>query len=198
MRHLHQIRNALLISTFISALACNSKPKEATSTSSVEEDTRILVKEALAKADRKEVIFTFNAERAKEIKAQMEKEPDPVKKINAMIAYAYELLKSGDSPGAIKAYNDVFNSIIANKITLDSASKRNLMSMVGISYMRMGENENCVQNHNHQSCFLPIAGEGIHKLPFGSSHAITVYESLLKEFPNDLETRYLQIGRAHV
>ncbi len=183
------IISAIVALVAIIALDCHSKsnPPKAPP----QEDTRILVRQAFAKVDRMKVNIAFNDERASRLKAEIEKETDPLKQINLTIQLAGELLKSGKTEEAIALYNKIIDFIGQNKVPLDSTIKRNLYSMLGISYMRQGEVENCVQNHNHQSCIIPIAGEGVHKLTSGSSHAITIYESMLKDSPNDLETRYL-------
>ena len=188
------MRNLYFEITILGALflfiifGCN--PKES-ATPPQEEDTRKLVKAAYDSADRRIVNIAFNAERALILKANAEQETDPIKKMNTTLEYAHELLKSGSTKEAINLYNTVFQYVTKYNIQFDSVSLRNLYSMIGISYMRYGENENCVLNHNHQSCFIPITGDGVHQLPIGSSNAISAYTGLLKRYPGDLESMYL-------
>ena len=159
---------------------------------SPEEDTRIWVKNAYDSVDIMKIGgTTFNKQRALLYKQKVDNETNPSLKLNYVVEYAVELLKAGDNRGAIELFNSLLEYIKQNNVQLDPETKRNFYSMIGITYMRYGEIENCVQNHNHQSCFIPIAGGGIHKLPFGSEGAIKIYESILEDFPNDLETRYL-------
>ncbi len=156
-----------------------------------EEDTRILVKEAYARVDLVKITATMNTERAAMIKQKLDSTADPGQRINLELAYAFELLAAGKSSESLTHYETAYNAIIQNKIPLDDANRRNLYFINGMAYMRHGEIENCVQYHNHQSCFIPIKGEGVHQLPFGSKKAITQFETLLNEFPEDLEARYL-------
>jgi len=121
----------------------------------------------------------------------LEQEQDPAKRVNLAQMYATELLKSGATDDAIKIYETLDTYLKDNHVKLDSQSKRNMYSLLGIAYMRKGEIENCVQNHNHQSCFLPIAGGGVHQLQEGSRNAIKIYEAALNDFPKDLEMKYL-------
>jgi hypothetical protein len=157
----------------------------------VESDTRELVKQAYARVNPMNIQATFNAERVAIMKEMLEKETDPGKKINLEIEYAFELLKVGKSLESLKQYETTYNTILANKINLDPKTRRNLHFIIGMAYLRHGEIENCVQNHNHESCFIPIKGDGVHKLPFGSRKAIVQFEGILKEFPDDLEAKYL-------
>lgn len=92
---------------------------------------------------------------------------------------------------SLKQYESTYSTIVNNKIALDPMTRRNLYFVIGMAYLRHGEIENCVQNHNHESCFIPIRGEGVHQLQVGSRKAIVQFETILKEFPDDLEAKYL-------
>jgi len=158
---------------------------------SPEADTRLWVKEAFAKIDPMEIGATLNEERAELIKAKMIQEKNGMEKMNLGLQFATELLKCGKTKESIKIYQDITNYMIVNKIPIDPVSRRNFYSLLGIAFMRHGEIENCLHNHNNASCLIPIKGEGIHELPYGSKNAIIEYEKCLKEFPDDLETKYL-------
>jgi hypothetical protein len=156
-----------------------------------EADTRLWVQEAYKKVDKTQLKSTFNQERAAWLKEKMDKETDPGKKLNAAMDYSYELIKCGEPKKAMDIMASVGNFILSNKIPLDSSGKVAFYSLMGIACLRLGETENCLQNHNHESCFVPIQDGGIHKLPFGSENAINQYTYLLKEFPDNLEAKYL-------
>jgi len=36
--------------------------------------------------------------------------------------------------------------------------------MLGVAYLRWGEQENCIFNHSNNSCILPIKGDGVYTL----------------------------------
>ncbi|MEP7220829.1 MAG: hypothetical protein ABI876_18025, partial [Bacteroidota bacterium] len=67
----------------------------------------------------------------------------------------------------------------------------NIDRILGIAYLRIGEEQNCVINHTAGSCILPIRPEGFHKLPYGSRSAIGIYTELLARHPDDLQSRWL-------
>jgi len=156
-----------------------------------ESDTRVLVQEAYHKVDTMSLNLTFNVERANRIRKKLEMEKDPANKLNFALDYAKELLRAGKIKESLDLMASLSQVLIDNKISIDPQTKRVLYSTVAISYLRYGEIENCLQNHNHQSCFLPVQGDGVHKLIFGSTKAIEEYKLALNEFPNDLEFKYL-------
>jgi len=154
-------------------------------------DTRDQVKAAYARINYMAVPYTFNLERLAILQQQLTQEQDAGKKINLSVAIAFELLKCGKLDESITAFDGVFQVIRQYDIKLKPEVQRNLLSLYGVTHLRKGEVDNCVLQHNHESCFLPIQGGGIHTAQAGSRKAIEVFTQLLKEFPDDLETRYL-------
>ena len=179
---------SLLLIAFLLFIGCKS---DTPGVKAPEADSRVWVQEAYHKVDTLALKPSLNAERAILLRKKLDKETDPSKKLNLAVDYAQELLKCGKPKECIEMMSSVSKVLKENNIQVDSNTKRNLYSIVAIAYLRYGEIENCLQNHNHESCFLPIRGEGVHTLPFGSTQAIHEYELALKEFPNDLEFKYL-------
>lgn len=60
--------------------------------------------------------------------------------------------------------------------------------MLGISYLRLGEQENCNLNPSTSVCIL---GELHHTQEEGARTAIAVYERILQSFPGDVGSRWL-------
>ena len=71
------------------------------------------------------------------------------------------------------------------------AAKRQVMKMMAIGYLRIGERFNCLNNHSAESCLFPIRGAGVHSNKTGSTMAIHLYEQLLQSDSTDLESRWL-------
>ncbi len=71
------------------------------------------------------------------------------------------------------------------------AARRQVMKMMAIGYLRIGERLNCLNNHSAESCLFPIRGAGIHSNKAGSSMAIRLYEEILQSDSTDLESRWL-------
>jgi hypothetical protein len=60
-----------------------------------------------------------------------------------------------------------------------------------VSYLRVGEQENCVGHHSGDSCLFPIRGAGVHMEPRGSLAAVAAFESILERRPGDLLAKWL-------
>jgi len=67
----------------------------------------------------------------------------------------------------------------------------------GVTAMRRGENENCIECRGETSCILPIAKAAVHKNTYGSRLAIKHFSEYLDRFPEDGEVRWL-LNVAHM
>ncbi|HEY5825758.1 MAG TPA: FG-GAP-like repeat-containing protein [Cyclobacteriaceae bacterium] len=94
------------------------------------------------------------------------------------------LLELGRESEAITLFEDILSQTNASQQTM---VRRDL----GIAYLRQGERSNCISNHAAESCLLPVRGMGIHRDAMGSSKAIELYLKLLKENPDDIESKWL-------
>ncbi len=67
----------------------------------------------------------------------------------------------------------------------------------GVTALRRGETENCVQCRGESSCIIPIAPAAVHTNPTGSRLAIRHFTEYLQQFPDDLAVRWL-LNLAHM
>lgn len=67
----------------------------------------------------------------------------------------------------------------------------------GVTGLRQGENDNCVLCRGESSCILPIAPSAVHANPAGAHVAIRHFTEYLRQFPDDLEARWL-LNLAHM
>jgi FG-GAP-like repeat/ASPIC and UnbV len=67
----------------------------------------------------------------------------------------------------------------------------------GVVAMRRGENENCIECRGESSCIIPISPAAVHTIPTGSRGAIEHFTEYLRQFPDDLEVRWL-LNLAHM
>jgi len=104
--------------------------------------------------------------------------------INILSQKAALLIKIGHEQEAVSIYENIIKQ-------MDTTARKALLPDMGIAYMRLGERTNCMLNHNGSSCIFPIKNDGVHKLQTGSRKAIETYEEILKNNPNDLESKWL-------
>ncbi len=67
----------------------------------------------------------------------------------------------------------------------------------GVTALRRGENDNCIDCRGETSCILPIGPAAVHTRPTGSRLAVRHFTELLDAFPDDLEARWL-LNLAHM
>ena len=63
--------------------------------------------------------------------------------------------------------------------------------ILGVVHLRKGELDNCVHNHNAETCIFPLSKQAQHKLTAGSSTAVRYFKSFLAKRPDNLEVRWL-------
>ncbi|TNE56948.1 MAG: CRTAC1 family protein, partial [Bacteroidetes bacterium] len=111
---------------------------------------------------------------------------DPRQLIIGRFTKAGYLLENGQEEEAIAMYEAILNANRSNQEV-----RRNILPELGMAYLRLAERENCVLNHNADACIMPIQGGGIHQVKRGAEKAIEIYEDLLHENPEDLDSRWL-------
>ncbi len=132
---------------------------------------------------------------------------EQVAKLRPMIAQATDLrkqiqlrsqlvlqtLQAGLPQEALRANADLIALIRDKEPGLLEGSRflPALLMNNALCYLRMGEQENCLDNHNADSCLFPIRGGGVHQLQRGSRGAVTALTDELERFPGDLRARWL-------
>lgn len=147
------------------------------------------LRELTAAADPTKSPFDFSA-REHQLRATLES-ADTAERMKHALPHANLLLHAGETEAAIARYEEFARYLKDNGITLDSGLATQLRTMLGLSYLRLGERENCLLNHNADSCLFPIQGGGIHQRERGSRGAIAHLLPQLEQFPGDLRARWL-------
>jgi hypothetical protein len=57
--------------------------------------------------------------------------------------------------------------------------------------MRLGEQNNCIERTNDESCIMPIQGKGVYTMSASTKTAIGIYTEMLVENPEDLESIWM-------
>lgn len=142
----------------------------------------------------------MNRERAELYKADMEKTTNEVQKAHLQALYALELLNAGRSVEAAAEFEKAQLLAGPHAKTFGERFLAGLAHYQAVSYLRLAEQQNCITNHNPESCLLPIAGAGVHRLQEGSRKAIATLEKQLARIPRDrtgawlLNLSYMTVG----
>jgi len=106
--------------------------------------------------------------------------------------YCFELLNAGSTEEGIKTLTAMINNYQGGpEKALKDPEFKVVFDLLAVGYLRMGENDNCVSNHNSASCILPLKSKAFHKNTKGSLSAIDIYTQLLRVYPDDLQSRWL-------
>ena len=77
------------------------------------------------------------------------------------------------------------------KLLASAPQNKPFFDLLGIAYLRLAEQENCVNNPAANVCILPLAGSARHKQEEGARKAIELYEAMMSEFPDDRGSMWL-------
>ncbi len=111
--------------------------------------------------------------------------------VRARYDLAEHLLTAGDSAAAVEELERLRAFAKERSLILPHDFARDLGELLAISYLRLGEQQNCLENYNAQSCVYPIQGSGIHTDRRGAEGAVREYTALLEQNPADLSSRWL-------
>ncbi len=103
-----------------------------------------------------------------------------------------ELIYAGQTEEAITLLESLLHELENSTEEYREQFTENILDLLALAWLRLGEQQNCIINHSAESCLFPIRGDGIHTLVEGSKKAIELYERLLSEWtPDDLERIWL-------
>lgn len=104
---------------------------------------------------------------------------------------ANEMLNAGYTRQSIDKYNRVLHTIDSLDLPAPKKFITALHDLLAITYLRLGEETNCLDGHNAESCIMPVRGSGVHRDKSGANNAIRVYRLLLEENPDEYVYQWL-------
>ncbi len=102
-----------------------------------------------------------------------------------------QLLRSGQSENALQVFSNFKESARKLERVFDWRQRRQFGIHEAMCWLRLGEQENCLTQHNRDSCLMPIQGGGIYKKQHASRQAIQLLTDHLDKFGGDLQARWL-------
>lgn len=143
----------------------------------------------------------LNSQAAETMRQLLPKAATPVQAVQIRWNLATSLLNAGQTRAALSEYGQLEQILAKNPGLLGSRFQAELQTYKAVGYLRLGEQENCLTNHTSASCILPIAADGVHRLPEGSTKAIEIIQEQLKKTPNNrllawlLNVGYMTLGK---
>lgn len=108
--------------------------------------------------------------------------------LSLLIESSYDYINANSNEEAINTLSKVLESI-RGKVAEENIYQ--VERLLALAYLRLGEQTNCQQRTNDESCLMPIKGKGIYLVQEGVRSAIQVYERMLKQKPNDKESIWM-------
>jgi hypothetical protein len=125
---------------------------------------------------------------------------DPKELLEVRMQIGLEYLNAGETPKAIQAFADVEKTYANVPGLTNSKIWADMRHLQAVAYLRLGEQDNCLNGHTADSCLFPIQGGGVHKLQSGSRKAIEILEEQLNRVPQNrrgawlLNLAYMTLG----
>ena len=123
------------------------------------------------------------------------------KRVRLLRQIGVEELKSGNNAEAVATLQQAYRLALDLGAALRPAGLEATLFQLSLAHLRLGEVQNCVLSHTSESCLFPIEGEGVHRLPMGSTQAVEHLLLLLDRNPGNLPARwilniaYMTLGR---
>ena len=100
-----------------------------------------------------------------------------------------EYLKLGDPQSALLHLKDAYDMMMLQDIPIEIQSSA--LFTLAVTYLRLGEVENCINCQTSDSCIFPIQQAGIHQFPRGSEQAVAYLEELLEQQPGNVKAKWI-------
>ena len=169
-------------------------------TSSAPESTVQMAEELAVIADETGRYPRRNAHANRARAAELKKVTPPTalsERIQYEALLGTELLRAGESEEAVMIFEGILESMQASPNAVDPSWQLAAMDHLALSYLRIGEQENCLINHTAARCLFPIDPAGVHTQRRGSEMAIHWYEQILGQDSTDLNALWL-LNLAHM
>ncbi len=103
---------------------------------------------------------------------------------------AQERLRAGQTREAIAELQSLIQAagLSREKITPEN---KPVFDLFAAAYLRLAEQENCLDNPSADVCILPFVRGGQHTREEGARQAIALYQDLLQRFPDDRGSQWL-------
>ena len=116
---------------------------------------------------------------------------DPAQRISYLSQLGQEQLHAGYNQDAIDTFTAILAMMQSDARLGTPESILAIEDYLAISYMRLAEEENCLESHSIDRCLWPIREGGVHKRERGSRAAIALYRDILASAPDDLNAVWL-------
>jgi VCBS repeat protein/ASPIC/UnbV protein len=133
----------------------------------------------------------LSRERVQIMASALAKMTNEYDKADLRLKLAFTLTEANQSEAALVQFNqlETFSKAAGQAPSPEWLSAFRVRK--GLNYLRLGEEQNCLLNHNEDSCILPLRPGAFHQVQAGSRGAVGVFTEQLEQHPDDLLARWL-------
>ncbi len=154
MKQIWLISHIALVALFLIMItACNTKNTDAPE--SGETEMMVALLDSIARNASPSLNQYVNSKRVEAIRSL----PYPENPTEAMVyegTLAQELIYSGQTEEAIDILESLLESLEISEHEIRQRFEENILDLVALAYLRLGEQQNCILNHSSDSCLFPI------------------------------------------
>ncbi|MCH2124554.1 MAG: CRTAC1 family protein [Pirellulaceae bacterium] len=114
--------------------------------------------------------------------------------------FAWELLRVGEVNAAIEQLEkalSILEKLKQQNARVPAETERGIQFFLAVSYLRLGETQNCVHCTTGENCIFPITAGGVHTDQAGSRQSIGLFVKVLESEPENLAAKWL-MNLAHM
>jgi tetratricopeptide (TPR) repeat protein len=126
--------------------------------------------------------------------AMLESDPraaDPDFRLTVFERLGQHELRLGMVERALPHLKEACELALRDDLNLDSHQRSEHLYRLAVGYLRLAENENCVDCRNGESCILPIVPAGVHEKVYGAQQAAKLFRQVLDLNPDNDKARWL-------
>lgn len=181
-------RFALAISIVVTALVFSCKNEKIRPAAPVDGHHRMIaILDSIFRKANPLDCYNLNGRKAALLKDMLDQETNSGARIGLQFRYADQLMNAGQNEMATM---ELLNMVQQINDSLYDQSKL-LYELLALTYMRLGEQQNCVNSHNAESCIVPLTGRGQYSMRSGPESAIKIYKRILAKYPDDAQSIWL-------
>ena len=147
------------------------------------------LKEITGNLDPMKITYFSNGYRASVYESKASQSQNLNEQLSGLMLAGYELLNGGQNEEAIVKLSSLLQQLEGKVDNPDILLKIN--KLIALAYIRLGEQNNCIDRSNDESCIIPIQGKGIYAMTSATNTAIGIYKDMLAKNPKDTESIWM-------
>lgn len=151
----------------------------------------LLLKLQAQVSDSPEALFFLNDRNAARLEEQLNRAPSIDARMKLAAELAIQQIDAGRPDLGLNTLAALRQFAQDRGLRLGEQTVAQLRMRRALAYLRLGEQENCLAQHNAESCLFPLSPAAVHTLKRGAQGAAALYRQQLELFPEDLAARWM-------